>query len=56
MNTNVQRRLKLLAAGHIIDLHAEMMERPRSKPTTHAKQADIDEWNELHFLPTDESP
>jgi hypothetical protein len=51
MNTNIQCHLKPLTTGHIEDLHAEMMEHPHSKSTTYARQADVDEWNEVHFLP-----
>jgi hypothetical protein len=54
MNINIHHHLKLLAAGHMETLYAEM-DRPRSKPTTHARQANVDERNELHFLPIDNS-
>jgi hypothetical protein len=55
LSHNVIRRLKLLANGHVEELHAKMMARPQSKPTTRTCQANIDEWNELCFLPIDDS-
>jgi hypothetical protein len=55
LSHNVIRQLKLLANGHIEELHTEMMACPRSKPTTRTCQANIDEWNELCFLPIDDS-
>jgi len=55
LKKNVTRRLKLFAAGHIKELYEEMLQRPRSKPSTVACQADIDEWNELTFQPVEEA-
>jgi hypothetical protein len=55
LSRNVIRRLKLLANGHNEELHAKMMARPRSKPTTRTCKANIDEWNELCFWPIDDS-
>lgn len=46
---------QLLAAGHVQELHAEMMSHPCSKPSSHACKADTDEWNDLSFHSVDAS-
>ena len=55
LSKNILHCLKLLAAGHIQELHSEMMSCPHSKPSSHARQADIDEWNQLFSHPVDDS-
>jgi len=59
LNKQVLRRLQLFTAGHIQELHDEMMARPRTKPSTHARQADIDEWSDsisFRLLDPDRTP
>jgi hypothetical protein len=52
---NVVRQLKLFPAGHIEEIYDEMMACPQLKTTTHACQADVDEWNELFLAPINDS-